>query len=193
MRALGLLTIVALLAGCSLGGDDDSAAVDAGQLEQLVLQPDDVPREFMRFDEGRQLAAERRFEEPRFGRQDGWKARYRRSGTPATEGPLVIASLADVFESQSGAEDALAEQRALLDEGDLGWEPVEAPAVGDEAIARTVVEGSGASRVRFFVVAWRDANVTASLEVNGFADGLDVNDAVELARKQAAHIESAAS
>ena len=133
MRALGLLTIVALLAGCSLGGEDDGAAVDAGQLQQLVLQPADVPPEFMRFDEGRQLAAEQRIEGSSFDRLDGWKARYRRSGTPATEGPLVIASLADAFESESAAEDAFAELRSSLDEGDLGWQPVDAPAIGDEA------------------------------------------------------------
>ena len=105
----------------------------------------------------------------------------------------MIASLADAFESESGAEDAFAELRSLLDEGDLGWQPVEAPASGDEAIARTVEEGSGPSRVRFFTVLWRQGNIAASVEANGFADGLDLNDAVELARKQAARIESAAS
>jgi hypothetical protein len=192
MRALGLVIIVALLAGCSFGGDD-GAAVDAGQLQQLVLQPEDVSREFERFDEGRQLAVEQRIEGGDFDRLEGWKARYRRSGTPATEGPLVIASLADAFESASGAEDAFAELRSSLDEGDPGWEPVETPTIGDEAVARTVEEGSGPSRVRFFTVLWRQANITASVEVNGFADRIDVNDAVELARKQAARIERAAS
>jgi len=192
MRRVMFLAFAVLLSGCSVGGDDDGA-VDAGRLPQVVLQPADVPPEFMRFDEGRQLAAEERIEGAGFDRLDGWKARYRRSGTPATEGPLVIASLADVFESESGAEDAFGAQRDALDAGDVGWEPVDAPAVGDEAIARTVEEGSGPSRVEFFTVLWRQGNITASVEANGFADGLDVNDAVELARKQAARIESAAS
>lgn len=193
MRALGLVIIVALLAGCSVGGDDDGAAVDARQLPQIVLQPADVPRDFARFDEGRQLAVEQRIEGARFDRVDGWKARYRRSGTPATEGPLVIASLADAFESESGAEDAFAALEDALDGSDVGWQPVEAPMLGDEAIARTVEQGSGPSRVRFHTILWRQGNITASVEANGFAAGLDVNDAVELARKQAARIESAAS
>jgi hypothetical protein len=47
--------------------------------------------------------------------------------------------------------------------------------------------------VGFAVVAWRRANITASIEVNGFAGNLGLEDALELARKQAARIDEAAS
>ena len=189
MRGYCLLAVVALLAGCSLGGGE-SAAIEAGELERLVLQPEDVPRGFQQFDEGRKGISETAGGRPG---GEGWKARYRRQGTSETEGPLVISSTVDRFESDSDAEDELAEQRAALTEGALQWETAGEPDLGAEALAMAVEQGSGASRAAFFVVAWREANVTASVEVNGFAGKVDVADAVELARKQAERIERASA
>lgn len=191
MRASALLIAVVLAAGCSLGGGDGGAAIDADELRGLVLQPEDLPRVFVRFDEGPQGVAELPGGAQAGG--SGWKARYRRPGTPATDGPLVIASLVNRYDSEGDAEERLEARRAELTGGELAWKPVEAPALGDESLALTVDEGVGSSRIRYVVLAWRDANVTASLEVNGFAAGLDVDDAVELARKQAQRIEQAAS
>lgn len=187
MRALVLLAAVVLTAGCSLGGGDDGAPIEAGELAGLVLQPDDVPRAFVRFDEGPQSTEERR------SSGGGWKARYQRPGTPETDGPVVIASLVDRFESEAEARDGLDERRADLVSGELDWEAAEAPELGDEAFALSVQQGSGGSRVVFFVVAWRDANIAASVEANGFAGKLDLSDAVQLARKQADRIERATS
>ena len=189
MRGYCLLAVVALLAGCSLGGGE-SAAIEAGELERLVLQPEDVPRGFQQFDEGRKGISE-----TPGGRRggEGWKARYRRQGSPETEGPLVISSVVDRFESESDAEEGLAEQRAALAEGELQWEPAGEPDVGDESLAMAFEQVAGASSVAFFVVAWQDANVTATVEVNGFAGKVEIGDAVELARKQAERIEQAAT
>ena len=72
----------------------------------------------------------------------------------------------------------------------LGWKPVEAPKLGDEAVALTTDQGTGRNRIRFFLVAWRDADVTASVEANGFA-GLALEDVVALAQKQARRIADA--
>jgi hypothetical protein len=186
MRALAMLAAVTMLAGCSLT-DGDRAPIASAELEQLVLQPGDVSSVFVRFDEGRQGIAERPPD------SEGWKARYRRPGTAETEGPLVVSSLVNRFESERDAKEQLAAQREGLTGGQLRWRSVEPPQLGDEALAMTVDQGAGRLRVRYVVVAWREANATASVEVNGFADRLDVADAVELARTQAQRVEQAAS
>lgn len=195
MRQVVLLLLSVALAGCSLGGDD-GGSIEASQLRNLVLQPADVARVFILFDQGRQVTADspggRRSDTERFGRQVGWKARYRRTGTRTTCGPLVIESRADLFESRSGAEDELEAALDDLAESELGWREVDAPALGDESFASTHVEGAGGGGVRFFVVAWREDNVAASVFVNGFDGKIAVGDAVALARKQARRISQAA-
>jgi hypothetical protein len=185
-----LLLVLVVLAGCSLGGGDGTT-LEVGDLSALVLQPEDVPREFVRFDEGRQVLADnpggRRADRQRFGRQDGWKARYRRGGPRA----LVIESKVDLFDSTGGAQDDLGAARADLDDAELDWKPIEEPGLGDESFAATFVQGGGTSRVRFYQVFWRDDNATASLNVNGFEGQLTLEDVLELARKQERRIAAA--
>ena len=191
MRAIAFLIAVVLLAGCSLGDDDEGGSVEPGQFQKLVLQPADVPRVFVRFDEGRQGSVDQpgeRADMTRFGRKGGWKARYRRPGTTATVGPLVIASKADVFGSADGANDEYEELQRDFREGELKWLPADAPKLGDDTFALSLVQGTGQVRIRFFLVAWREGNVVASLEVNGFVGKVDGEDAVALARKQARRI-----
>lgn len=196
MRQVAFLLLSVALAGCSLGGDD-GGSVEANELRNLVLQQADLARAFVVFDQGRQVSADspggRRSDPARFGRQVGWKARYRRAGTNATRGPLVIESRADLFESRSGAEDELEAALDDLAESELGWREVDVPALGDESFARTHVEGADAGAVRFFVVAWREDNVAASVFVNGFDGKIALRDAVALARKQARRISRAAA
>ena len=131
-----------------------------------MLQQEDLPASFSRFDEGRQgitdQPAGERADPTRFDRIEGWKARYRRTGaTAATKGPLVVESLADVFDGASGASDELAAHRTGISEG---WRALEDPALGDEALAATFAQGD----VRFYRVVWRTDNATASINVNGF-------------------------
>lgn len=194
-RALLLLAILGL-AGCSLTGDDGGASIEVAELEKLVLQPEDLPRSFMRFDEGRQIAADlpegARAEPARFGRQDGWKARYRQAGTVQTAGTLVIESKADVFDSEEGAEDDFEAARADTDESEPEWQPIGEPGLGDESFAATLLEGTETSGVRFYQVVWREDNATASLNANGFAQGLTLEDVLELARAQERRIEAVA-
>jgi hypothetical protein len=173
-----------------MGGD--SAAVDEADLKQLVLQPEDLPQAFIRFDEGRQL----RIDQPggtladveRFGRQDGWKARYRRPGSASTRGPLVVESKTDVFEDSDGAQQELeAEQAQLLE----GLRPDEgSPQVGEESFVATGTQGSGRFKVRFYLVAWRWENATATVLANGFEGRFTREHALDLARKQQARIEA---
>jgi hypothetical protein len=188
---VSLLVLALAAAGCSFGGDD--ASVSRQQLPRLVLQQSDLPRVFFRFDEGRQGLTDspggQRADAMRFGREDGWKARYRRSGTERTKGPLVIESRADLFSSADGAKDDLDAAREDLAGGQLDWQPIDEPGLGDESFAATLVQGG----VRFYQVVWRDANITASLSANGFEPRLALGEVLALARAQQEHIAAAAS
>lgn len=190
MKVPALVAVALLLAGCSLGDDGGGASIERGQLEALVLQPEDLPRAFVVFDEGRQAIADRptggRSDPTRFGRIDGWKSRYRRAGSQQTKGPLVIVSFADVFESSDGAEDEL----DAIDEE--GFEAREAPDVGDDARAWESLQG-GANGVRYYLIAWREENATASLLASGFEGRITFADVLALARKQAARLSRAAA
>jgi hypothetical protein len=178
--ATALLLVVAT--ACSFGGDaEDSSSITMGELRALVLQPRDLPRVFTQFDRGRQIMADRpsgaRSDPARFGRLEGWKARYRRRGGAETRGPLVIESRADLFESSDGA----TEELEAIDES--GFRPLDDPRLGDEARAWSSFPGS-AGTVRYFLVAWREDNVTALLLASGFEGKITLRDVLELARKQ---------
>jgi hypothetical protein len=187
------LTLV-LAAGCSLTGGD-GGSVDAEELQDLVLQPSDLPRVFVRFDEGRQARSDlpggRRADSSRFGREDGWKARYRRRGTLRTPGALVIESRVDLFDTTDGAAEELESARLDTTESEAAWQEIDPPELGDEAIAATFLQGRGATAVRSYLIAWRDEDVAASVLVNGFDRRLAVADAVQPAEKQAARIAAA--
>jgi hypothetical protein len=187
-----LLFVVLVASGC-MGGD--SASIEKTELKGLVLQPRDLPRVFIRFDEGRQL----RTEQPggvladveRFGRQDGWKARYRRPGSPSTRGPLVIESKTDVFDDSEGARKELEAERKQIPEGFRLDDA--AAGIGDESFVATGVQGTGRFAVRFYLVGWREENATATVLANGFEGKFTREQVAELARKQQARIEAAAS
>lgn len=187
--AVAFAVVAIAVVGCM---SHEEAAVERKELPQLVLQPRDLPAGWIQFDGGRQLRADapqgERSEPTRFGRVEGWKARYRRPGSPSTEGPLVVESRADLFDDSGGAE---SDFEAAVRELAAGGRPLDAPDLGEEAHART----SGDERkggVRFFTVVWRDANVLATLSVNGFHGRVEAEDVVELARKQQARIQRAA-
>jgi hypothetical protein len=194
VRRLLILLLLALAAVSGCMGDGDSAAIDKADLKQLVLQPGDLPRAFIRFDEGRQT----RTDQPggtladveRFGRQDGWKARYRRPGSPATKGPLVVESKVDVFDDSGGANKELEAERDAIVEGLHVTDP--APKLGDESFLATGTQGSGQFKVRFYLVAWRHANAMASVLANGFEPKLTREQVVALARKQQSRLAAAA-
>lgn len=180
MSAAALLLVVA--AGCSFGGDgEESSTITKGELPRLVLQPRDLPRAFIQFDRGRQIRADQatgaRSDPSRFGRLEGWKARYRRRGSAETRGPLVIESRADLFKSSEGA----TEELEAIDEST--FRPLDAPRLGDEARAWSSFPG-GAGSVRYYLVAWREDNVTALLLASGFEGKITLRDVLELARKQ---------
>ncbi len=185
---------VAALAGC--GGGTKSISESA--LPKLVLQPADLPPIFVRFDAGtlnRRDMGARRTDPSRFGRRGGWKARYRRPGSAATRGPLVVQSTVDLFDSAGGARRDL---RAYRDEfedavSQPGTKLVPAPALGSASYALAQRQPGAIRPVLFFTVTWRDRNVTASVLVEGFEGRITLRDAAALALKQQRRIAQAGS
>jgi len=153
----------ALLAGCS----GSESTLDEAQLPRLVLQPDDLGEEYEQFDEGRLAIADRppgpRSDPGRFGRVDGWKARYRSVDASGPTAGEVLESRADLFAEGNGAHSDLAAQRdELASRSSGGGELSARQGLGDEAFLLTRPPLPG-GRARFVTVAWRYANVTASV------------------------------
>jgi hypothetical protein len=103
-------------------------------------------------------------------------AQYRRLASETTDGPVTVESRAHVLDSSDAADEELETARAHV--GDS--QPIGEPGLGDESFAATRAQ----SGVRYYGVYWREANVTASLALNGAEGRFPFSDALELARKQ---------
>ena len=190
------IAVALLAAGCmgDDGGGGDGGSVAASEGESLVLQREDVGSEFTQFDSGEQQRAD--FSPPRddpnrLGREGGWKARFSRTGTPKTQGALVISSLADLFGSTDDASADFELYKTSLDELiAAGGREVSASGLGDEAYAVTFEQGLAPNVIHHYAIAWRDGAVTASVSANGYR--LTWPQALALARAQADRIRSAA-
>ncbi len=192
LRAFGSLFAVLLLVACSRAAEPASTpAVGPGELGGLVLQPADVPPTLTRFDEGPlgvgDTPSGRRGDPRRFGRQGGWKARYRETSPSAGKPPLVVDSRVDLFSTEPGAGSDLvaykAEFQGIVSSLKGSAKLVTVPKLGAETVAMTLVQGGG-PRFRLYTIAWRAGNVTASVSVNGLDGALTVDQVLELARKQ---------
>jgi hypothetical protein len=191
------LTAATALAGCSPLGDESGPTIPAAALPTLVLQPDDFHDAFIRFDEGPLALADspggERADPARFGREGGWKARYRRQDGVEARGPLVVESRVDLF-AGSGAEKDFELHRGELElqarsPSDLAL--VELADLGDEAVALAPREDAEPGSFVSVTVAWRDANVNASVTANGLGGRLQLVDVVALARMQQKRIATA--
>ncbi len=187
-RAAIAAALLAIAVTACAGADGQHIA--AGVAKSLVLQPADLPRGFIRFGEGPERRREHggdvrsRMRGADVTARAGWHARYRRPGTAETRGPLVVESRVEVFEDTEDADGRLDSYRSEFGAADLSGAR---RAVGDETIvARTI--GVGA---RFFVVAWRYRNVAALVNVSGVR-GVNLDDALALARRQQRRVEAAA-
>jgi hypothetical protein len=181
-----LLCFVALtLAAC---GGSNGHTVAAGQLNSLVLRQKDVGGAFASFYDGPQVnldnAGTVRADPQRYGREGGWIARYHRGGSPSTRGPLVIESRVDIFKDAAGAKTDLLAYSDVLKKMP-GARPLRlaGPKIGDGAVGVTFVQASS-KPLRFYRIAWRDRNVTASVILEGFDGKLRLDQALALARRQ---------
>jgi hypothetical protein len=190
-RIASAVLVAVALAGCS-GGEE--AGLERADLPRVVLQPEDLGAPFTQFDEGPLRAADRpsgeRADPARFGRVDGRIARYRRRGSPTTEGPLVVESRVDLFESGDGASSDLHAAREQSSPSRGGAADVAGADLGDEAHLTEPGQATPGA-VRYFTVVWRYQNVLATLTASGFR--LEAEDVLALARKQQARMERAAS
>lgn len=181
-----VLLAVCLVAGCGGGGKK----IPVTELPSLVLQQQDVPG-LSRLDFGRLGIADihpgAREDPSRFGRKDGWKARYRGPGR------VTVASTADLFGSEDGAKQDfdgynVQFQQEIVD-SDGAETFIAVPKIGAGSLAVTIASGG----VRTSTIAWRYANVTASIELAG-PNALVTNDRlIGLARRQERRIEAAAA
>jgi hypothetical protein len=177
------------LAGC---GSSSGPTIPKAKISKLVLQKADLSKQFAPFDVGPQVRADQapvRSNASRFGREGGWIARYHRGGTPKTNGPLVIASRVDLFKDVGGAKQDFALYRSQL-QGLAGAKELDVGHLGQAAVGVTTVQ-PGTIGVRTYAIAWRQANATAELELNGFDRRVTVHDAVALARRQAKRLRDA--
>jgi hypothetical protein len=163
-----VFVIAAALAGCAVG--DEDATVQLEELRRIVLQRADLPSAY-------RLTASGGLE------SSGWFARY------WAKDALEIESRVVLFSSADGAADGLQRERELLREAPREWQPIDEPGLGDESFAATLV----LSGVRYYRVAWRDANAAASLWVSGRETGLPLAEVLALARAQGERIDDAKS
>lgn len=189
LRILVAAVALVLVASGCMGGDGDGG-YESGDLERMVLLTEDLEgSNWTRFDWGKQVRADQpsgqRSDPARFGRVDGWKARYRRPGSRQTVGPLVVESRADVFDDSDGATSDFDAYGSELQ--DAGTSLEELTDLGDRGFLATLVQGD----VRFYLVQWRDDNAVAAINVNGFDGKLTKEHALALARKQQQRMEQA--
>jgi hypothetical protein len=182
-RFLVFVPLAALLAACGGG-----KAIPADRMQRLVLRPPDVGRAFTPFYDNVQTHLDNdatpRSDPARDGREGGWVVRYRRPGSTATRGPLLVESRVDVFKSAGGAKDDLDLYKTMLSSGPgAARRALDVENLGDDATATTFLQAGG-TPIRFFRIAWRYRNATASVTVDGFDGRLTAADAIGLARRQ---------
>ena len=190
----GVVALLAL-AAVLLAGCDTQATIAKDKLSALVLSQKDMPSGFSEFYNGPQVRLDNqgtvRSDASRNGREGGWIARLRRTDPGQTQGPLVIESRADLFNS-GGATSDLAAYRVLFSKtSGTDLKAVAVSGLGDEAAGITFTQPGGRT-LRYYRIAWRYRNATASVLVEGFDGELSLNDAETVARKQQARMQGAA-
>lgn len=196
LRRVSRCAQLALLAGAVLTllgcGSSSGPTIPKSAIGKTVLQRSDLPKGFAAFYLGPQVAADQtpaRSDPSRFGRAGGWIARYRRNGSAKTVGPLVVSSRADVFRDTGGAKRDFAIYRGELTRP--GTTQIDVGKLGAEAVGVTTVQ-PGTLSIRSYSIAWREANATAELDLNGFVRKLTLANALALARKQEARLRNSA-
>jgi hypothetical protein len=167
------LWVVALLAGCTVTGDEK--AIDEAELDAVVLQRGDLAPGY------RQTFVRS------LGQPAPKRVRYERTSSAGEPGPAVVDSIVQTFDSSGRADGHLDAVRDAMRKRP-GWQPIDEPGLGDESFAATMVERD----VRRYEIFWREHNASASVQVKGSEGGLPLADVLALARKQEQRISNAA-
>lgn len=187
---IGFLGIaIVLLAACDTG-----STIGTSKLSQLVLTDSDMPT-FTSFYNGSQVRLDNegtnRSDAGRFGREGGWIIRFHPTASAATTGPLLVESRADLFKSASGAQSDFALYKsALLATNGGDQKEIVVTGLTQDSIGVTFTQPGGKT-LRFYRIAWRDRNATASVTVEGFDGEITQDQAIAIAKKQEAHIKGA--
>jgi hypothetical protein len=179
---------IVLLAAC-----DSGSTIGASKLSQLVLAESDMPG-FASFYKGPQVRLDNqgtnRADASRYGREGGWIIRLRRTDSTTTSGPLVVESRADLFKTTDGARSDFSAYQSLLSKAGSDQKGFDVRGLGQDSKGVTFTQAGGRT-LRFFRIAWRDRNATASILVEGFDGDITEAEATALARKQEKRIEGA--
>jgi|GEM_PF-3396826 len=126
----------------------------------------------------------------RAGRITGYEADFERTASPQEAvGPVVIESSAASFRSDAGAAQGL---RVVAQQArTAGGTQISTGRLGDGAVGFILQKQFNGTSYEAFVVAWRQANVVAGIQIEGNAATLDVGYAITLAERQQRVIEAA--
>jgi hypothetical protein len=181
--ATGVLLAALAAAGCK---GKAAKPLSGAELRQLVLQQSDLPSKLQEFSDARESRSEQspvlRGDAHRFDRQSGWIVRFRRRGNPKAKGPLTVVAVVEMFARPSGAAHFLDDTRRYdkLAGPSTGLKAVDVPKLGDETHATTSKRAPKGS-IRYVSVAWREGRFVGGVFVSGFAQNVNVDDAVALA------------
>jgi hypothetical protein len=117
------------------------------------------------------------------GRESGYEADFDRDASPvAAIGPIVIESSATTFSSTAGAASGL----NLIDQQTVagGASAISTGTIGQQTFGFTSTKPLDGTTYEAFVIAWREDNVVAGIEIEGNAATLDVQYATTLAKLQ---------
>jgi hypothetical protein len=172
---------------------DSGSTIAPTKLSQLVLREQDIPG-FTSFASGPQVRLDNqgtvRADASRYGREGGWITRLRPADSTLTAGPLVVESRADLFKTSEGAKSDIAAYRVLFSQLSGDHKAIPVSGLGPDAVGVTFTQ-PGSRPLRFFRLAWRYQNATASITVEGFDGQVNQEDAMALAHKQEKGIEGA--
>ena len=123
------------------------------------------------------------------GREGGYEVDFNRSQSPQQAvGPVVIESSAALYRSAAGASQGLrlvGEQAAAA-----GGTAISTGKLGDQALGFMLVRQFEGTSYEAYIVAWRQANVVAGIQVEGNAATLDIQYAISLATIQQRQVAS---
>lgn len=184
--ATGLVACALVITAC---GAHTAEPLSDEQLQTLVLQSADLPRTLERFSSDHELRSEQspilEGDSGRFGRQNGWVARYRRSGNPRLRGPLTVASTIEMFGRSAGASKYLhaVEKRDREVASLTGLKELRVSAIGATSHG---LESAHAPRgsIRYVIVTWREGRFVGIVSASGYAELMSARDVVALARSQ---------